>query len=326
MKGKVIVFTTGGTIAMRHDPVSGGAVPAVSGPELIEAVPPLADVCPVEVREFSNIPSPHMTPRLMLNLARKVEEALAEPDVLGAVITHGTDTLEESAYFMDLYVDSDKPVCLTAAMRSAAEISADGPMNILCAVRAAASRQARAKGAMVVLNEEIHAAREVTKTHSANPKTFASPFWGPLGYVDADRVIFRRAPLEPQKIHPAEIDDKVFLIKLFAGADDTLLNFLVEKKVSGIVVEGFGRGNVSPGAFKGMKHAVDSGIPVVIVTRCLGGRVLDVYAYDGGVKRQIEAGIILGGEINGQKARIKLILALGMTRDSEKLAVYFDKP
>ena len=326
MKGKVIVFTTGGTIAMRHDPVSGGAVPAVSGPELIEAVPPLADVCPVEVREFSNIPSPHMTPRLMLNLARKVEEALAEPDVLGAVITHGTDTLEESAYFMDLYVDSNKPVCLTAAMRSAAEISADGPMNILCAVRAAASRQARAKGAMVVLNEEIHASREVTKTHSANHKSFASPFWGPLGYVDADRVIFRRAPLEPQKIHPAEIDDKVFLIKLFAGADDTLLNFLVEKKVSGIVVEGFGRGNVSPGAFKCMKHAVDSGIPVVIVTRCLGGRVLDVYAYDGGVKRQIEAGIILGGEINGQKARIKLILALGMTRDSEKLAVYFDKP
>ncbi|MDR2613857.1 MAG: asparaginase [Candidatus Accumulibacter sp.] len=326
MKEKVIVFTTGGTIAMRHDPVSGGAVPAVSGPELVEAVPSLAEVCPVEVREFANIPSPHMTPRLMFDLARKVEEALAEPDVSGAVITHGTDTLEESAYFMDLYVDGDKPVCLTAAMRGAAEIGADGPKNILCAVRAAASPLARGKGALVVLNEEIHAAREVTKTHSANPKAFASPFWGPLGYVDTDRVIFRRVPFAPRKIHPAEIDDDVFLIKLFAGADDSLFDFLVEKKVSGIVVEGFGRGNVPPGAFKGMKRAVGSGIPVVITTRCPGGRVLDVYAYEGGVKGQLEAGVILGGELNGQKARIKLILALGMTRDHETLAEYFDEP
>lgn len=326
MTGKIIVFTTGGTIAMRYDPASGGNVPAVSGPELIQAVPPLADVCPVEVREFSNIPSPHMTPRLMFDLARKIEAALSEPDVLGAVVTHGTDTLEETSYFLDLYVNSDKPVCLTAAMRSAAEISADGPKNILCAVRCAASPLARGKGAFVVLNEEIHAAREVTKTHSANPKTFQSPFWGPLGYVDSDRVIFRRTPFEPQKIHPAEIDDNVFLLKLFAGADDTLFKFLVEKKVSGIVVEGFGRGNVSPGAFIGMKYAIDNGIPVIITTRCVGGRVLDVYSYDGGVKRQKDAGVILGGEINGQKARIKLILALGMTRDPKKLAEYFDKP
>jgi L-asparaginase len=326
MTGKVIVFTTGGTIAMRFDQASGGNVPAVSGPELIAAVPPLASVCPVEVREFSNIPSPHMTPRLMLDLARKVEAALAESDVLGAVVTHGTDTLEETSYFLDLYIDSDKPVCLTAAMRSAAEISPDGPKNILCAVSCAASAAARGKGALVVMNEEIHAAREVTKTHSANPKTFASPFWGPLGYVDSDRVIFRRQPFEPQKIHPADIDENVFLLKLFAGADDFLFNCLIDKKVGGIVVEGFGRGNVSPGAFKGMKQAVDGGIPVVITTRCLGERVLDVYAYEGGVKRQREAGIILDGEINGQKARIRLILALGMTRNHRELEGYFDKP
>ncbi len=326
MNGKVVVFTTGGTIAMRYDPEIGGAVPAVSGPELIEAVPPLADVCPVEVREFSNIPSPHMTPKRMFDLAKQVEKALEEPDTLGAVITHGTDTLEETAYFLDLCIKSDKPVCLTAAMRSAAEISPDGPKNILCAVRCAACPEARGKGAFVVMNEEIHAAREVTKTHSANPKTFASPFWGPVGYVDADRVIFRRDSIEPQKIHPESIVDDVHLIKLVAGADDFLFNYLVDKKVKGIVVEGFGRGNVSPGAFAGMKRAVENGIPVVLTTRCLGGRVLDVYGYEGGVIRQKEAGIILGGEINGQKARIKLILALGMTQDREKLAEYFDRP
>jgi L-asparaginase len=326
MSGKVVVFTTGGTIAMRHDPVIGGAVPAVSGPELIEAVPPLAAVCPVEVREFANIPSPHMTVSRMQALALQVEEALAEEDVAGAVITHGTDTLEETAYFLDLYLRGDKPVCLTAAMRSAAEISPDGPGNILGAVRTAVCREARGKGALVVMNEEIHAAREVTKTHSTNVRTFASPFWGPLGYADADRIIFRRAPLELQKIRPARIEESVYLVKLAAGSDDFFFQCLVEKKAQGIVVEGFGRGNVPPGAASGMACAVEHGIPVVLTTRCPGGRVLDVYAYEGGAKKLLEAGVILAGEINGQKARIKLMLALGETRDPKRLAGYFDTP
>lgn len=326
MNGKVVVFTTGGTIAMRYDPEIGGTVPAVSGPELIEAVPPLAGVCPVEVREFSNIPSPHMTPKIMWDLALHVEKALAERDVLGVVITHGTDTLEETAYFLDLYLTGEKPVCLTAAMRSAAEISPDGPKNIFCAVKCAASPEARGKGVFVVMNEEVHAAREVTKTHSANPKTFASPFWGPVGYVDTDRVIFRRESVNRQTIRPAAIVDDVYLVKLAAGSDDFFFDCLIGKKVRGIVVEGYGRGNVSPGAFRGMKKAVEAGIPVVITSRCTGGRVLDIYAYEGGVQRQKEAGVILGGEMSGQKARILLILALGVTADHTQLAGYFDKP
>jgi L-asparaginase len=326
MNGKVVLFTTGGTIAMRYDPVVGGAAPAVSGPELIEAVPPLAAVCPVEVREFSNIPSPHMTPKHMWDLGNRIEAALSEPDVSGVVVTHGTDTLEETACFLDLYVRSEKPVCLTAAMRSAMEISPDGPKNILCAVRAASSPEAAGKGVFVVMNEEIHAAREVTKTHSANPKTFASPFWGPLGYVDADRVIFRRSPLNLQKIHPSRIEEAVYLVKLASGSDDFFFRCLVEKRAKGIVVEGMGRGNVPPAAFAGMRHAIEHGIPVVLTTRCLGGRVLDVYAYDGGVKKQREAGVILAGEINGQKARIKLMLILGETNDPKEIAACFDSP
>lgn len=326
MKDKVVIFTTGGTIAMRYDPVVGGVVPAVSGQELIRAVPPLAKVCPVEVREFANIPSPHMTPKLMHALAGEVEKALAETDVLGAVITHGTDTLEETAYFLDLYLTGEKPVCITAAMRSAEEISPDGPRNILGAVQCAASPEARGKGVLVVLNEEIHAAREVTKTHSANPKTFASPFWGPLGYADEDRIIFRRAPLGRQTIRPEAIADDVYLVKLATGSDGFFFDCLIAKKARGIVVEGFGRGNVPPAAFMGMKKAVAAGIPVVITTRCPGGRVLDVYAYDGGARSLKEAGVILGGEINGPKARIKLILALGLTDAPKKLAALFDVP
>lgn len=325
MNGKVVVLTTGGTIAMRLDPELG-VIPAVSGPELIAAVPPLADVCPVDVREFANIPSPHMTPAIMHALALEAEKALAEPDVSGVVITHGTDTMEETAYFLDLYIDSAKPVCIAGAMRNAAEISPDGPKNILCAARCAASPLARGMGALVVMNEEIHAAREVTKTHSANPKTFASPFWGPLGYVDEDRVIFRRAPLGRQKIRPAAIAEDVHLVTLPAGADDFLINCLVDKGVKGIVIEGTGRGNVHESAVPGIARAVGAGIAVVLVSRCPGGRVLDVYGYAGSARRLRETGVISGGEISGQKARIKLILALGVTSDRERLAGYFDVP
>ena len=325
MKGKVVILTTGGTIAMRLDPEQG-VVPALSGPELIAAVPPLADACPVDVREFANIPSPHMTPEIMHRLALETEKALAEPDVLGVVITHGTDTMEETACFLDLYIDSAKPVCLTGAMRSAAEISPDGPKNILCAVRCAASPQAKGAGVLVVMNEEIHAARDVTKTHSANPKTFASPSWGPLGYVDEDRVIFQRMPLGQQKIRPAAIVGDVHLVTLAAGTDDFLINCLVDKGVKGIVIAAAGRGNVHESAVPGIVRAVRAGIAVVLVSRCAGGRVLDVYGYAGGAKRLREAGVILGGESSGQKARIKLILALGVTADPARLAGYFDTP
>ncbi len=326
MSGKVVIFTTGGTIAMCHDPEKGGVVPAVSGPELIAAVPPLAQLCSMDVREFSNIPSGHMTPQRMHALALQVEDALAEPDVAGAVVTHGTDTLEETAYFLDLYVRGDKPVCFVGAMRNAADLSPDGPKNILCAVRAAACREARGKGALVVMNEEIHAAREVTKTHVASVKTFDSPFWGPLGYVDADRVIFRRAPLGLQKIRPRRIEENVHLVKLAAGSDDFFFQCLVERKAKGVVVEGFGRGNVPPAAAAGMIHALENGVVVVLASRCPGGRVLDVYAYEGGAKKLLEAGVIPAGELNGQKARIKLMLALGETRDPRQIAVYFDTP
>jgi L-asparaginase/archaeal Glu-tRNAGln amidotransferase subunit D len=316
---------------MRLDP-EHGVIPAVSGPELIAAVPPLEAVCPVEVREFANIPSPHMTPAIMLDLARIAEQALAEPDTLGVVITHGTDTMEETAWLLDQYIQGNKPVCVTGAMRSAAEISPDGPKNILCAARCAASPHARGMGTLVVMNEEIHAAREVTKTHTTSVKTFESPFWGPLGYVDEDRVIFRRAPLGRHVIRPAAVAENVHLITLPAGADDFLINCLVDKHVNGtiggtiggIVIETGGRGNVHPAAVPGILRAVQHNIPVVCASRCRAGRVLGVYGYEGGAKRLQEAGVILAGELSGHKARITLMLALGVTGDMQELAEYFD--
>ena len=186
MHKKVLILTTGGTIAMKLDPELG-VIPAVSGEDLVDSVPGLRDVCPVEVRAFSNVPSPHMTPRLMFELSGIIEEALQRDDVLGAVVTHGTDTLEETVYLLDLLHAGDKPVCVTGAMRSGTDVSYDGTVNLLDAVRVAAAPEARGKGVLVVLNDEIHAAREVTKTHSANVKTFESPFWGRQGANPAIR-------------------------------------------------------------------------------------------------------------------------------------------
>lgn len=322
---KVIVLTTGGTIAMKLDPAHG-IVPAVSGEDLVASVPGLREACPIEVMEFSNIPSPHMTPKRMFELGNKVEELLRHEDILGVVITHGTDTLEETAYLLDLVHNSEKPVCLTGAMRSAAEISPDGPVNLLCAVRTAASSEARGKGVLVVMNEEIHAAREVVKSHSANTETFVSPFWGPLGYVDPDRVVFRRNTLGRQSIRPPELVEDVHLIKLASGSDSLLIDFLVERNVRGLVLEAFGRGNVPPAALPGIRRAVEKGIPVVITTRTIAGRVLDVYGYEGGAKTVLEAGGILGGETSGPKARLKLMLALGVASGRDELAVFFDTP
>ena len=321
---KVIIITTGGTIAMRYDPVKKGLCPAVTGPELIEAIPELAGLCLVEVVEFSNIPSPHMNPQLMFKLAHLVDELAMREDVAGIVITHGTDTLEETAYMLDLTVETNKTVCLTAAMRSSAESSPDGPKNILCAVKAAICPKLVDAGVVVVMNEEIHAAVEVTKTHSANTKTFASPFWGPVGYVDTDKVIVRRKSLTLQKIHTKEIIDDVYLIKVVAGLDDFFFRCLIEKKVKGIVVEGLGRGNVNPAVKAGIIAAIDSGIPVVLATRVYSGRVLDTYGYDGGVKSFKDSGVILAGELTGQKARLKLMVVLGITNDMKELARYFD--
>ena len=325
MEKRVLILTTGGTIAMKRDALHG-VVPAVSGAELAASVPGLAEASPIEVREFSNIPSPHMTPERMFALGGVVEERLQHEDIAGIVITHGTDTLEETAYLLDLVHNSEKPVCLTGAMRSAAEISPDGPANLLCAVRTAASSEARDKGVLVVMNEEIHAAREVVKSHSANTETFVSPFWGPLGYVDPDRVVFRRKTLGRQSIRPSRLVEDVHLVKLTSGSDSLLIDFLVERKVRGIVLEGFGRGNVPPAVLPGIRRAVAQGIPVVITTRTIAGRVLDVYGYEGGAKTVLEAGAILGGETSGPKARLKLMLALGLVSDRDLLAVFFDTP
>lgn len=320
---KIILISTGGTIAMRFDQEKQGLVPAVSGAELIEAVPELSAELPLEVIEFSNIPSPHMTPTRMLALAKEIDRLATDDTVAGFVITHGTDTVEETAYLLDLTLNTTKPVCLTAAMRSGGETSADGPKNILTAVRTASDKAASEMGVLVVMNEEIHAARSVTKTHSANPHAFTSPAWGALGYADEDRIVWRARPFMREHIDTDTLAENVYLVKMATGQDDLLLRCLIEKRVSGIIVEGFGRGNIPPVCREALIDAVQAGIPVILTTRVHAGRVLDIYGYEGGAADLIRHGIILAGDLTAQQARLKLMCALPNTNTLDEVRTYF---
>lgn len=321
---KVVVITTGGTIAMKYDPATQGLVPAVNGDDLIEAVPALGEVAAVEVAEFANVPSGHVTPQMMFELAQLVDTYAAREDVNGIVVTHGTDTQEETAYLLSLATKTVKPVCITGAMRGASETGPDGPANILAAVMTAACDEAAGKGTLLVFNDEIHAAAEVTKTHTTSCSTFHSPGWGPIGHVYFDRVVFRRQPLNLEKICPPALADDVCLLKTYAGMDAWLFKALADKPVAGLVVEALGCGNVPPDVKKGIEYVRAQGIPVVLATRVPTGRVVPAYSYLGSARSMESSKIILAGELTGPKARLKLMLALGLTKDVDELQQYFD--
>ena len=325
---KVVVIATGGTIAMKYDEASQGLIPACSGQDLAAAVPGLKEVAALEFIQFSNIASPAMTPENMWDLHLKLDEVLAREDVTGVIVTHGTDTLEETSYFLDLLHHSEKPVVTTAAMRGAGDTSPDGPMNIYCAVKTAASQEARGMGVLVCLNETLHAPGEVMKTHSANPATFQSPWWGPVGYVDCDKVIIRRKSLGVKRFSPKALTARVDLIKCMTGSGREYIDFAVSQGCQGIVIEGFGRGNIPPMMVQGIEDAVKKGVAVVLTTRTPGGRVLDVYGYPGSVTDTRRAGIAMGGETSAAKARLKLMLALSekpsLARDRDALEELFD--
>jgi L-asparaginase len=322
---KIIVMTTGGTIAMIEDAATGTVRPVENGADLTQAIPRLNEYAEVEVEMFSNLPSPHLTTAIMSELGRAVKERLARPDIDGIVITHGTDTLEETAYYLDLILPAGKPVVVTGAMRSSNELGADGPVNLLNAIRTAASRDAEGQGVLVVLNDEIHAARFVTKTHTSNVATFQSPAVGPIGFLDKRSVHIRHIPKPHSHIPVDSLEPNVGLLKMAVGMDDSLIQFLLEKGSKGLVIEAFGQGNIPPAVVPGIKAAIARGVPVVIVSRCYNGIVQDVYGYEGGGKHLKELGALFSNGLNGQKARIKLMTALCETDNIDELKKYFEQ-
>ena len=309
---------------MKFDPSVGAAVPALSGREILDNVPGLAEIADVEIIDFGRYPGPHMIPRVMIDLSIKVRETLLRSDVDGVVITHGTDTLEETAYLLDLTLASDKPVVLVGAMRVISDVGWDGPANLLSAIRVAASENARGLGVLVVLNDTVLAAAEATKTHTESFDAFQSPNFGPLGVVDKGEVIIRRDSIGREHLDTDELAEPVCLIKMAAGTESLLIDACVRAGAKGIVVEGLGRGNVPPDCVAAIKRAISLGIPVVLTSRCLRGRVFESYGYEGGGRQLRNLGVIFADYMSGHKARIKLMLALSLTLDPSEIRHIFE--
>src|SRR5436853_336742 len=324
MKKKLAIYFTGGTISMKYDPEIGAAVPALSGHEIIRNVRGLAEEIDYEIIDFGRFPGPHMTPRRMMELSAQVKATIARDEIAGVVVTHGTDTLEETAYLFDLTISSDKPVVFTGAMRNSSELGYDGPSNILSAARTAASEMARGLGTMVVLNEVILSAAEATKTHTESFDSFQSPEFGPLGVIDKGAVIIRRPRTARFQIPAEAVAEPVFLLKLASGVDRVLIDSCIEAGAKGIVLEALGRGNVPPEIVPGIARALELEIPVVLTSRCLGGRVYQSYGYEGRGKRLLDMGVIFADFLSGQKARIKVMLALGLAGSTDLLRRIFN--
>jgi L-asparaginase len=323
MKKRIAIYFTGGTISMKYDAAIGAAVPALSGREILDNVPGANEIAELEIIDFGRFPGPHMNLRLMMDLSARVRATVAREEISGIVITHGTDTLEETAYLLDLTVETDKPIVFVGAMRNSSEVGWDGPSNLLSAMRVASSDDARGLGVMVVMNETILAAGEATKTHTESFDAFQNPDFGPLGVVDKGEVIIRRAPAKRDHISANDIVEPVWLIKMAAGFDSTLIDACIDAGAKGLIIEALGRGNVPPGSVKGITRAISKGLPVVLVSRCLRGRIYESYGYEGGGKHLLNLGVIFADFLNGQKARIKLALALAITRDPAEIRSFF---
>ncbi|MDF2628130.1 MAG: L-asparaginase [Symbiobacteriaceae bacterium] len=321
----ILIIFTGGTISMQIDPKVGAAVPTLSGQQILATVSHLDPHITTRVLDYGQLPGPHVTPQIMWDLAQVVRGQLADPSIDGVVITHGTDTLEETAYFLDLVLDSEKPVVVTGAMRNASELGFEGPANLRDSILVAACDDAQGLGVLVCMNEQILAASEATKTHTEEAGTFQSPNFGPLGIVDSGRVLFYRRPILSETIPATRVEDRVDLFKMYTGADDRFIRFAVDSGSQGLIIEAMGRGNVPPAAAAGIEYALSKGLPVIITSRALRGRVLDSYGYEGAGKRLRNAGVIFGDFLNSQKSRIKLMLALGATHDPAKVRRYFEE-
>lgn len=322
---KVAVVFNGGTISMKVDPRLHAAVPSLTGDEIMRMVTGIEKFAEVESYTFSNVPSPHMSPKDMMDLSKYIKNLIEKPDVSGVVVTHGTDSLEETAYLLDLTIKTDKPIIVTGSMRSGSELGYDGPANLAASICTAISDEARGRGVLVCLNDELNCASEVTKANSMKLNAFQSPDFGPIGIVDNNEVIFYRDSLKKQHIQTETIETKVDLIKCVSGLDSRLIRFCINEGDRGLVIEGMGRGNIPPDMVEGVSEAIEKGIAVVLVSRCFEGRVLDTYGYHGGGKELRNMGVIFGDNLPGQKARIKLMLALSKTDNIEKVREIFEK-
>lgn len=324
---RIAIVFTGGTISMRHDPIAGGNVPVLGGEALLATVPGLRDIADLVAIDHGLTPASHFTFDTLFAISGAVADALARDDVDGAVVVQGTDTIEETAFYLDLLHPGPKPIVVTGAMRSASAPDYDGPSNLTAAVRVAASPAVLDAdvGVVVVLDATIEPADDVTKTHASSFDTFRSLNRGPLGRVLEDGVaISARGPR--RWVAAERAAERVYLVSATVATDGTPIAALHAAGADGFVVAATGAGNTSPALLAAAEAAIADGIPVVHATRCPAGAASAGYAFPGGGATWIRAGAIPAGHLTGPKARIALALGLGAGLDRAGLAALLADP
>ncbi len=318
------VLATGGTIAYRWDEAEGGAVAALTGDDLVQAVPQLAEAARVDVIQMGNVASPVLAPTDFLAFARECERIATADEADGIVLTMGTATLAECAYTLHLLLDLDIPLVVTGAMRTHSHPSPDGPGNLLDSGLAAISDETRGWGVFVCTNGELHDPREAVKSNSIDLYAFTSPGFGPVGMVRNGKAVMMRRPTIREHIPVENVDARVSIVQAVEGDDGKLVDAAAEFS-DGIVIVGFAPGCVPPGMMPAIERAAARGRTMVLVTRSYGGSLATgVYAKTGGgIEHLLETGVLPGGSLRAAKAQIKLMLALSSTKDPGRLSELF---
>ena len=325
---RVVVLATGGTIAgaAATDVQAGYQSGQVGVDQLLAAVPQAKKLAQMRGEQVSNIGSQDMNDEVWLKLGKRVNELVAMADVDGVVITHGTDTIEETAYFLNLVVKSKKPVVLTASMRPSTALSADGPLNFFNAVAVAASKDAAGRGVLVVINDWIHGASSLTKTSTTAVQTFLSPLWGLIGTVAYGECEFFRGPVGRNTVDSEFSLDKVTalprvdIIMAYENMDGALIDAAAAAGAKGIVIAGVGNGNMTKAAVDALAAQAKKGVVCVRSSRVATGRVGRNVELD-----DDKLGFVASLALNPQKARVLLRLALTKTKDVKAIQKYFDE-
>ena len=323
---EVVVIATGGTISMKEPAQGAGATPSLAGKELVSHLQSLEENrLKISIKEYAALPSAYFSLENLWELAEIIRQMHDEDQRRAFVITMGTDILEEFIYFIDLLKPDGAAVVVTGAMRSASQLGYEGEANLHHAILCAASPRVARAGALLVMNEEIHGAREVQKTHATNPATFASPGWGPLGWMVEGKAMFRRLPVNRKRIPGRPPFPNIQLVRCTAGMDSSFIDYCLAAEVDGLVVEAFGVGHVSPEVARAISRTIEGGVAVVVTTRCQTGSVLEhTYGFEGSESDLLRRGVIMARAITGPKARIKLILALSVDGSKEELTELFN--
>ena len=313
--GKIIIIATGGTIAMEKDG-SGLALPSITGEDLVQALPELKSAGEIHNLSWKNVPSTHLNFADILEMSSLLNH-YHQQGFRGAVITHGTDMIEETSYLLDLITNIEMGVVISGAQRNPSLPGADGPANLMDAAIVAASPGAAKEGVLVVFNGEVHAARDVSKTHTSRLDTFQSPEFGPLAVITNMQVHWCRKNLIREHYNVNKMNKRVEIVKCSLGDDGQLIRLLLKDGVDGLVIEGLGAGHVTPNMMPLVREAVAAGIPVVLSSRCVGRLFTNTYGFVGSERELRDAGVIFGDALPSIKARIKLaiLLAAGLAPD-----------